>query len=165
MSPRPLLAFSTRTWRQVLVVLTLGLGLWFAFQGQASATARIDVNYSRQQVYSAALRYLRIDLNCEITERDETAAYLLFRYQPVGQSAASFGAIEIIERGSGVTLAVKIPRLPAYHETVVRDGLVRKLAEDYGVNKPKRPAPEPPPAPTPAPSAPPPAPSEDPNLE
>jgi len=117
----------------------------------AAASAKADVSYTRQQVYSGALRYLRIDLDCVVTEKDEVAAYLLFKYQPQGQREASFGALEIIERGQTVAVVVRLPRLPAYYEIQLKDGLVRKLQEDYGISKPRRPAP---PAAEPAPKPP-----------
>lgn len=128
----------------------------------AAATAKADVSYTRQQVYSGALRYLRIELGCDITEKDDQAAYLLFKYQPQGQREASFGALEIIERAGAVAVLVKLPRLPSYYETLLRDGLVRKLQEDYGINKPRRPAAPAPEKPLePPPEAQPPAESSD----
>jgi hypothetical protein len=99
---------------------------------RALAASSAELGYSRLQVYSGALRYLRIDLGYQITEKDADAAYLLFKYQPHDQKETSFGAFEIVEVDGRVRLLVKLPRMPAYHESVLRDGLVRKLREDYG---------------------------------
>ncbi len=109
------------------------------FAGSVTAGTSADLGYTRLQVYSGALRYLRIDLGYEITEKNAEAAYLLFKYQPQHQKQTSFGAFEIIETKTGVKLAVKLPKMPGYHEQVLRDGLIRKLREDYGESSPKAP--------------------------
>ena len=101
-----------------------------------SATARVggDSEYSKAQTYSGALRYLRVDLGYEIVERDADAAYLIFRYQLPGQTKAlATGTVEIVDADGHVKLFVQIPSMPEYHERVLRDGLVRKLHDEYGV--------------------------------
>lgn len=119
-----------------LIRLVVALGFVLGILG-ASVEARAEANgqltYSKQQVYSTALRYLRIELRHAITERDPDAAYLLFEYQPLGQKTLRFGAIEIVEQTKGVRLVVRLPDQPSYQETVLREGLVRKLEADYGV--------------------------------
>ncbi|MEO6601950.1 MAG: hypothetical protein ABIQ16_18875 [Polyangiaceae bacterium] len=122
------------------IVLTVGLLI------AQSAQARVgcDLEYSKLQTYSAALRYLRVDLGYEITERDPEAAYLIFRYQLPGQSKATATAtVEIVDADGHVKLFVQIPSMPEYHERVLRDGLVRKLHDEYGipVRKPTPPTP------------------------
>lgn len=106
----------------------------------ALASADIQLRYTRQQVFSGALRYLRIDLGYEVTEKNPDAAYLLFEYVPHGKQERAFGAFEIIDTDAGVRLAVKLPTLPAYHENVLRDGLVKKLRADYGEEPAKPPS-------------------------
>ncbi|MEI9939686.1 MAG: hypothetical protein WDO69_20900 [Pseudomonadota bacterium] len=118
-------------------------GLLFA----ASATARVgsDSEYSKAQTYSGALRYLRVDLGYEVVERDPDAAYLIFRYQLPGQNkGTATGTVEIVDTDGHVKLFVQIPTMPEYHERMLRDGLVRKLHDEYGV-----PARKPPPPPAP----------------
>ena len=108
-----------------------------------SATARVggDSEYSKAQTYSGALRYLRVDLGYEIVERDADAAYLIFRYQLPGQTKAlATGTVEIVDADGHVKLFVQIPSMPEYHERVLRDGLVRKLRDEYGVPPRKSPA-------------------------
>jgi len=113
-----------------------------------SAGARVagESEYSKAQTYSGALRYLRVDLGYEVTERDPDAAYLIFRYQLPGQNkATATGTVEIVDSDGHVKLFVQIPTMPEYHERVLRDGLVRKLHEEYGAPPRKLPAPPPPP--------------------
>jgi hypothetical protein len=105
----------------------------------ALADANVDLGYSRSQTFSSALRYLRIDLGVEVTEKDADAAYLLFLYVPHGQKESTFGAVEIVDTGDGgIRLSVKLPRLASYHETVIRDALVKKLRQDYGSERAKK---------------------------
>ena len=99
------------------------------------ATARVGgaCEYSKAQTYSGALRYLRVDLGYEVTERDPDAAYLIFRYQLPGQGkATATGTVEIVDADGHVKLFVQIPTMPEYHERVLRDGLVKKLHDEYG---------------------------------
>lgn len=112
------------------IALAAGLML-SSVRGVAAPSGQ--VTYTKAQVYSAALRYLRIELRYDITEKDPDAAYLLFEYHPLGQKVKRFGAVEIIEQARGVRLVVRLPDQPSYQETVMRDGLVRKLEADYGL--------------------------------
>jgi len=87
-----------------------------------------------------------VDMGYEIVERDPDAAYLIFRYQLPGQSktaAPATGTVEIVDADGHVKLFVQIPAMPEYHERVLRDGLVRKLHDEYGI-PPRKPAPAPP---------------------
>lgn len=107
----------------------------------AAARAEAEARYSKAQTYSAALRYLRVDLGYEVLEKDPDAAYLLFKYQVPGQSQqTSMGAIEIVDASEAVRIFVKLAKMPEYHERVLRDGLLKKLRDEYG-------APPPPPRP------------------
>jgi len=101
--------------------------------------AEARTGYSKTQTYSGALRYLRVDLGYEITEKDADAAYVLFRFVPSGKRDPTNGSVEVVEAGEDVKVLVQIAQLPAYYETLLRDGLMRKLREEYGepVSKPK----------------------------
>ena len=98
--------------------------------------ARVDGSsgYSKAQTYSGALRYVRVDLGYEVVEKDPDAAYLLFKYTAPGGSknSAVTGTLEVIEANGGVRVFVSLPRMPEYHERVFRDGLMKKLKDEYG---------------------------------
>src|SRR3954467_638868 len=135
----------------LVAILLAGALVLFA----QSAIARVggDAEYSKAQTYSGALRYLRVDLGYEVTERDPDAAYLIFRYQLPGQNkATATGTVEIVDADGHVKLFVQIPSMPEYHERVLRDGLVRKLHDEYGA-PPHKPAPPAPPSGTKKPEA------------
>jgi hypothetical protein len=117
----------------------------------APADARVDgaSGYSKTQTYSGALRYLRVDLGYEVVEKDPDAAYLIFKYMAPGggKNNAVTGTLEVIEAsGGGVRLFVNLPRMPEYYERVFRDGLMKKLKDEYGAPPPiaKKPAEKPP---------------------
>jgi hypothetical protein len=127
-----------------LVVGTVLLGL------PAGARVEAESGYTKAQTYSGALRYLRVDLGYEVLEKDPDAAYLVFRYPPPGQpKSTSTGTLEVVERGDGVRVLVRLPSMPEYHEVVLRDGLLKKLRDEYGV-PPARKAPAKPGPSTPA---------------
>lgn len=130
-----------------------------------TADAKVDgsSSYSKAQTYSGALRYVRVDMGYEIVEKDPDAAYLIFKYAAPGASKGSqvTGTLEVIEANGAVRLFVSMPRMPEYYERVFRDGLLKKLREEYGAPPvAKKPAEKPPgdkpapdkPAPDPSPS-------------
>lgn len=105
------------------------------------ARARVDGSsaYSKAQTYSGALRYVRVDLGYEVVEKDSEAAYLIFKYTPPGQSKSNAvtGTLEVIDAGESVRVFVSLPRMPEYHERVFRDGLLKKLRDEYGAPPPR----------------------------
>lgn len=112
--------------------------LWAAavllfLEGIAVARSEATVRYSKAQVFSAALRYLRVDLQYEVTERDAEAAYLLFRHPAeVKGEPPVRGAVELIQRAEKLRVQVSMPKLPAYQEDVFKRGLLAKLRAEYG---------------------------------
>ena len=129
------------------------LGLAAAALVPASAEARIEAasSYTKAQTFSAALRYLRVDRGYEVVEKDPEAAYLLFHYPVPGQSKGASGSVEVVETHGTVKIFLQLPRLPAYHESMLRDGLLRKLREEYG--EPPKKAPQKPPESSKTPAA------------
>ena len=128
----------TATRLALLVGLTVGLAA-----SPASARAEGESKYSKEQTYSGALRYLRVDLGYEILEKDADAAYLIFRYLPPGDSKRSLnGTVEVVETRDAVRLYVQLPQMPEYHERVLRDGLMKKLRSEYGAPPVKSKKPE-----------------------
>ncbi len=112
----------------------------------ASARVEADSDYSKALTYNGALRYLRVDMGYEVVEKDPDAAYILFRYQPPGRkNDPTNGSLEIVEARDRVKVFVQLPQMPSYHETVLRDGLMKKLRTEYGAPPKKKPAPPPPP--------------------
>jgi hypothetical protein len=129
------------------LALVLGSALALLMASGAQARSEAEARYTKAQTFSAALRYLRVDLEYEVLEKDPEAAYLIFKYALPGQRQASTGTMEIVDNDDKVRIYVKLAKMPEYHERVLRDGLMKKLREEYGEPKPRelpKPKPEPP---------------------
>jgi hypothetical protein len=130
---------------RVLLAAALALCAFALCAVQADARVDADSDYTKAQTYNGALRYLRVDLAYEVTEKDPDAAYILFKYRPAGnRKQESHGSLEVIEAKKRVRVFVQLPEMPGYHETMLRDGLLKRLRADYGEpprKAPKEPAP------------------------
>jgi hypothetical protein len=102
--------------------------------------------YTFEQTFGTALRLVRVDLGCKITEKDVDNGYLLFEYtSPESGKQVRRGSIEIVRAREGVHVSVQLPSLPSYHEQMIVDALARKLVAEHGEPPPRaKPAPPPP---------------------
>jgi hypothetical protein len=140
-------------------VLACGVASAIVFTGQtAEAETSYDSAYGFDRTWNAALRLIRVDMNCKITEKDDHSGYLMFEYHsPDAGKKVSSGSIEFIkprEDDGSVRVVIQLPQMPRYHEQVMLDTLVRKMRAQYGD------APQPRPHQPPAPSTPPPPPPD-----
>ncbi|MEP7120392.1 MAG: hypothetical protein ABJE95_05770 [Byssovorax sp.] len=111
--------------------------------GDAGASVAYDSPYSFEQTYGTALRLIRVDLGCIITEKDPANGYLLFEYtSPESGSRVHRGSLEIVRGRETTHVAVQLPTLPSYHEQMIIDALNKKLAAEHG-NPPSKPRPAP----------------------
>jgi hypothetical protein len=131
--------------------LLAALGALFAaLLGDVSASAKVTVDskYTRAQTFNGALRYIRVDQQYEVIEKDVETGYFLFKYK--ADSGHATGSIQVIEANDRVRLVVQIPEYPEYHEQVLTKGIAEKLHDEYGdppertPAKPKAPEPRPP---------------------
>jgi hypothetical protein len=130
------------------------LAVIIAAPGVARARVQDDFTYAWTQIWQAAIRLVRVDLGCPITDRDEDIGYLMFDYREAGRE--HHGSVELVRTtGSDgierVRAVVQIPSLPSYVERMILDRLTRKLREDFGdpprrVRPPRAPPPSAPPA-------------------
>ncbi|MEO8180316.1 MAG: hypothetical protein ABI895_15880 [Deltaproteobacteria bacterium] len=115
--------------------------LAMAVEQPALARTETEVGYTREQTFSAALRYLRVDLAYDVTEKDPEAAYLLFSFSdPELQRKSGHGSIEMVRRDKTVRILVNLPELPSYREELLKRGLLEKLRTEYGEPTPPPPA-------------------------
>ena len=116
--------------RRLLVLLA------FVFVLPATASARRSDShaYRYEQVWSAALRLLRVDYGFAIRDRDEDVGFVLFDY--VGTGRAVPGSLEVVRTRQNdqdvVRVTLNIPAMPAYVERMILDKLQRKLREEFG---------------------------------
>ncbi len=129
--------------RRFLVVALAALGLALSSTTATSAKVTVDSPYTRAQTYNGALRYVRVDQQHEIVEKDVETGYFLFKYK--ADSSAATASVQVLEANGRVRLVVQIPQYPEYHEQVLTKGIRDKLLEEYGeppqreVPKPKEP--------------------------
>jgi hypothetical protein len=132
--------------------LGLILSLACLFLGLPPAHARSigSIPYPIADVWPSAVRFLRIDRNCAIREKDDTAGYILFDY-PEGAKVYK-GSVEFVmthdNEGREVTkVIISLPDLPRHYERLLLDKLGDKLREDRGSPAPPPPRKPPPPQP------------------
>ena len=116
-----------------LIACALGAALWLGALSAEARTTR-ELTYTTHQVWTAAVRFVRVDLGATILEKDRGTGYLLFEYRDAGRtSPASLELIPVEANGKRWLKArLSIERLPTYVEGVIFDRLVRRLQEDYG---------------------------------
>lgn len=137
--------------RKIVRALVLGVALampaYVALQSdEACASAAYDSPYTYEQTFGTALRLVRVDLGCKVTEKDADNGYLLFEYtSPESGKRAHRGSIEVVRRGQGTHVSVQLPSLPSYHEQMIVDALAKKLVGEHGDPPRWKPPPAPPP--------------------
>ena len=106
--------------------------------GSLEAKSSFDSPYTLTQTYNAALRMVRVDLGLTVTERDPSAAYIMFDYKSSesGRRVAA-GSIEMLDAGRAVKVVIQLSQMPRYHEQVMSDALAKKLREEYGEPAPR----------------------------
>ena len=127
---RPLPALTALT-----LLLTLG--------GSAQARSTAVLSYPLGDVWSTAVRFVRVDRGYAVKEKDEESGYILF--DMVEGSKTYKASLELIratdDQGRDATRAAfSIPDLPRHFETMLLDKLSAKVREERG-----SPAPPPPP--------------------
>lgn len=134
--------------RTLSIVTCLSVALFIG--GAAEAKTHRDLTYRFNQIWSSAVRFLRVDNGFPIAEQDKKSGYILFEYRDVGRTMS--GSLEIVrvarEGNQYVRADLRIPQMPSYVEVVLLDKLLRKLRDEHGDPPPPQPvvAPAPQPA-------------------
>ncbi len=128
-----------------LVVVTSSL---FAIANRCEAKSSKDMTYGIDQVFSTAQRFVRVDKNCKITDRDKEAAFLVWECleKREGKELTLRASLEMFrtktDRGQEfLRVQANFTDEPRYMELRFLELLDRKLREDHGL------APAPPPEP------------------
>jgi hypothetical protein len=138
---------------RALVGLGASVVLLGALEVRVAARAEGELPYPLHEVFSTALRFVRVDRGCKVTDKDAEAAYVMFECPGERTGSVRSGAVELFSRrdpASGVRVQVSLP--DETHGTELRflELLERKLRDERGVPAVRRPA-----APAPSPSRPP----------
>jgi hypothetical protein len=118
----------------VLLAAALAAPVLVAFHSEeAHASVAYESPYTFEQTFGTALRLVRVDLGCKITEKDADNGYLLFDYTSTESGKqVHHGSVEVVRARPGARVSVQLPSLPRYHEQMIVDALARKLATDHG---------------------------------
>jgi hypothetical protein len=114
----------------------------------AEARKQRELPHRIDQVWNAALRMIRVDMQLAVTDRDQEGGYVLFDYVSNGKRYP--GSIELIAQAKGArpstVVVAQVRGQPSYVEVMLLDRLEKKLLEEVGapVEPPKE---EPKPAP------------------
>lgn len=116
----------------------------------AQARSLSTVSYPPADVWPAAIRFLRVDRDYAIKEKDESAGYVLF--EAVENKRPYRAALELVKTTDGdgraaTQLIVTVADLPRHYELSLLDKLAAKLRDERGPPgppPPKRPPPPPP---------------------
>src|SRR5579872_7372019 len=124
-----------RPGRAGLAALVAAGLLWLA--GTAAARSSATWYYPLVDVYSTAVRFIRIDRGCAITDRDPQAAYLMFECKD--GSKVRRGALELFRSGEAVRAQLTLADEPSYMEAHFLDQLGQKLKDERGPSVPPPP--------------------------
>ncbi len=118
----------------VLIAAALATPAFVALHSEeACASVAYESPYTFEQTFGTALRLVRVDLGCKITEKDADNGYLLFDYTSTESGKqVHHGSVEVVRGRPGAHVSVQLPSLPRYHEQMIIDALARKLVSDHG---------------------------------
>jgi hypothetical protein len=127
----------------------LAAALLFARPGPAAARSAAVLSYPLAEIWSTAVRFIRVDRGYTVKEKDETSGYVLFELVENGKPYK--GALELVhttdDDGRDATRAsFAIPDLPRHYEVMLLDKLSAKVREERGSPAPapsKKPAEKP----------------------
>ena len=119
----------------------LALVLALFITSNADARAQSDLPYAVAEAFSTALRFVRVDRGCKVTDKDADAAFVSFECDDGGKIKR--GSLELFKVSSGVRMQVTLG--DDTHGTELRwlELFERKLREERGTPT----APPPPAAP------------------
>lgn len=116
------------------IVSTLVFAALLAAAAPCRASSEREVTYRYQQVWSSLIRFLRVDQNFPISEKDKKSGYILFNYKTRGRNLS--GSVELIpiqkDQRHYLRLSLRIAEMPTYVESMLVEKLLKKLKSEYG---------------------------------
>jgi hypothetical protein len=107
------------------------LALIVCLPALAHARAQSDLPYKIAEAYSVAMRFVRVDKGCTITDKDPEAAFVTFECKE--DEKIKRGAIEIFGiKKDGVRVQVQLGDDPHYVEIRWIELIERKLRDERG---------------------------------
>ncbi|MSP60532.1 MAG: hypothetical protein EXR72_09365 [Myxococcales bacterium] len=130
--------------RVATITAALAIGL---AGGSAEAKEKADLLWPLDQVLGTAVRFLRVDRGCKVTDRDDTSAFLMFECAGDPGKPPHRGSLELFrvdtQGRDAVRAQISLSDEPSYIEKRFLELLERKLRDERGSPPPARPAPAP----------------------
>nr|HEX4319107.1 hypothetical protein [Kofleriaceae bacterium] len=105
-----------------------------ATAGSAAARSEKTLAYPRDQAWSAAVRFLVVDERVKITDKDETAGYVVFELKDDGKLFR--GSLELIvvdeDHRKAVKFVTTLEDRPSWLEVKMLERLALKLRTELG---------------------------------
>lgn len=127
-------------------VVALGLAAGLMMPATAHARSSVTLPYAASDVWAAAVRFLRVDRNLPVREKDEAAGYVLFDVAESGKTyRASLELVALTDDAGRVSTqaTLSIPQLPRRYEGTLLDQLAAKVRDERGPPPPPRRPPQP----------------------
>lgn len=106
--------------------------------GSADAATNREMTYQYSRLWNALVRFLRVDNNFAIREKDREAGYILFEYKEGLKKMTS--SIELVptvrDKRRFIRARLQIADMPSYVEGILLDKFERKLKDEYGAPPP-----------------------------
>ena len=115
---------------RLAIALVLLVSLAVLWNVPAHARATNEESYSLAEVYSTALRFVRIDRGCKVVDKDADAAFVAFECADDGK--AKRGSIELIKTATGVRTQVTLSDETHGMELRWLELFERKLRDERG---------------------------------
>ncbi|HEX7476457.1 MAG TPA: hypothetical protein VF331_01495 [Polyangiales bacterium] len=115
----------------------LVIALALSVPAVAHARREVTFSYPFSRVWPSVVRLMRVDFECQITEKDKEDGYFFFDYPDHGKTFP--GSVELVTSKSDgvetVRVVIQVPAMPSYVEALMLDKLGRKLLEEFGPPK------------------------------
>lgn len=113
----------------------LGLIALLLIPTRANARSTVTLPYAAPDVWAAAVRFLRVDRNLPVREKDEPAGYVLFDVNEAGKTyRASLELVSLADEGgrASTQAVLNIAQLPKRYEVALLEQLASKLRDERG---------------------------------
>jgi hypothetical protein len=107
----------------------------------AEGRSALLLPYAAGDVWTAAVRFLRVDRQLTIREKDEKAGYVLFDFSEAGRTyRASLELVSLTDDDGRLSTEAQLslPELPRRYEAVLLDQLAAKVRQERGAPLPPR---------------------------
>ena len=136
---------------EVITIAALFVAVLCSFSAPAQARSAVESPYPVEQIWSTAVRFLRVDQRFPVLEKDKDAGYILFDYVEDATKVhkASLELVSFVQKGGlpGTKVVLTIRDKPRHVEALLLEKLERKAQEELGPpprprREPSKPGPE-----------------------